>query len=74
MKKGFIKRCLSVVISAVLCISAFFSVNITAYAKENTNENKTEPRKVDCFELEFFLSDSGISVLNNVKYSLKSGI
>ena len=37
------------------------------------NENKTEPRKVDCFELEFFLSDSGISVLNNVKYSLKSG-
>lgn len=42
MKKGFIKRCLSVVISAVLCISAFFSVNITAYAKENTNENKTE--------------------------------
>lgn len=44
MKKSFIKRC-SVAISAVLCVSAFFSVSITASTKENTNEKKTEFRQ-----------------------------
>lgn len=34
---------------------------------------KSEPRRVDFFELELFKTNSGISVLNGIKYPLKTG-
>ena len=37
------------------------------------NQKKSEPREVHFFELELFISDSGISVVNDIKYPLKNG-
>lgn len=37
------------------------------------NQKKSEPRNVNHFELELFISDSGISVVNDIKYPLKNG-
>lgn len=34
---------------------------------------KSSPRTVDCFELEFFFSDSGIAVINGVEHPLRRG-
>lgn len=57
----------------MLCSFHILRCGVYDSALYNLNKKKTDPRKVDFFELEFFLDDSGISVLNDIKYALKSG-
>lgn len=55
------------------CFPIILGAGIFDSKKQFGNKKKTQPRKVECYELELFFEDEGCSVINEKSYPIKKG-